>query len=360
MHKSGSVRPTSRKRARQQRSARPISERRDKQLARTLQLIQELARLGDGSTLEELAQRHGVDTRTIRRDLAALQVAGFPVVEDEDRDARRKRWRIDLKARENVLTRIIGVGHYLGLRVAMASSTLPPQQWAVHAGLEDLSDRIEKALGLTQRKRLLRIVSAVAPYERAAYLAPPAEVLECLIEAIAEGQVCSIDYLPPLPKARIRTLRVRPLRVFPFHGAMYIHGLLLSHQRVITLHLGRVKKLQLEKERVPVPASYDPAEYDRAAFGVFVGGQSTTYRLRFDPAVAPRVNERRWHPTQVLEPQEDGSVVLTFTCAASPEVEAWVASWRGAVEVLAPSELRESLGAYGRWLMERYGGGEKG
>jgi hypothetical protein len=103
----------------------------------------------------------------------------------------------------------------------MTASGLPPQQSAVHAELEDLSDRIEQALGPTQRQRLLRIVSAVAPYERAAYLAPPTEVLESLLEAIAEGRVCSVSYLPPTPHARPRTVPLA--QPAPQHVAIFLH-----------------------------------------------------------------------------------------------------------------------------------------
>ena len=336
-----------------------LSERRGGQLQRTLAIIQELVRLGDGATLDELKTRHGVDKRTIQRDLLAIGEAGFPVVSDGDEedtgasDERRKRWRIVVE-RESVLTNVIGVGHFLGLQLALSSSALPPRAWVNFAELEDLSDRIEKALGKKHHEQLKRIVRAVAPYERGAYREAPLEILGPVIEAIGEGRVCQVSYVAPTPGARPRELRVRLLRVLPFRGALYVHAFLLTRQRVITLHLGRIRSLVCEDERLPVPASYDPDAYDRAAFGIFTGGEPTTYRLRFDAQAAPRVREREWHPTQVLEDAAGGGVVLTFTCEASPEVEAWAASWRERVEVLEPAALRTALGRYGDWLQKCY------
>ena len=47
-------------------------------------------------TIDDLAQRTGVTTRTIRRDLEALQTAGFPLY-DETHDG-RKYWTLEQKA----------------------------------------------------------------------------------------------------------------------------------------------------------------------------------------------------------------------------------------------------------------------
>src|ERR671914_1173978 len=47
-------------------------------------------------TIDDLAQRSGVTTRTIRRDLEALQTAGFPLF-DETHDG-KKYWTLEQKA----------------------------------------------------------------------------------------------------------------------------------------------------------------------------------------------------------------------------------------------------------------------
>jgi predicted DNA-binding transcriptional regulator YafY len=47
-------------------------------------------------TIDELAQRTGVSTRTIRRDLEALQSAGFPLF-DETHDG-KKYWTLEHRA----------------------------------------------------------------------------------------------------------------------------------------------------------------------------------------------------------------------------------------------------------------------
>src|SRR5713101_2962904 len=53
---------------------------------------------GTGVTIEDLASLCGVTTRTIRRDLQALEESGFPLYDDRSHDDGRTRWRINGQA----------------------------------------------------------------------------------------------------------------------------------------------------------------------------------------------------------------------------------------------------------------------
>ncbi len=70
---------------------------RCRQLIRELRLLQ-LLESRRGRTLNELSSELGVTTRTIRRDLAALEEAGIPLIDEriETSEPRRdaNRWRV--------------------------------------------------------------------------------------------------------------------------------------------------------------------------------------------------------------------------------------------------------------------------
>src|SRR5712671_6659472 len=51
-----------------------------------------------GVTIDDLASRCDVTTRTIRRDLQALEEAGFPLYDDRSHDDGRTRWRVNGQA----------------------------------------------------------------------------------------------------------------------------------------------------------------------------------------------------------------------------------------------------------------------
>jgi predicted DNA-binding transcriptional regulator YafY len=53
---------------------------------------------GAGVTIDELAALCDVTTRTIRRDLQALEEAGFPLFDDKARDDGKTRWLVNGQA----------------------------------------------------------------------------------------------------------------------------------------------------------------------------------------------------------------------------------------------------------------------
>src|SRR6516225_8385714 len=72
---------------------------RNTEVIRQWNVLREIERSrGAGVTIDDLATRCGVTTRTIRRDLQALEEAGFPIFDDRSRDDGRTRWIINGQA----------------------------------------------------------------------------------------------------------------------------------------------------------------------------------------------------------------------------------------------------------------------
>jgi predicted DNA-binding transcriptional regulator YafY len=67
---------------------------RNRQIIRTLTIVRELSVAR--RSLNSLAEEFGTNARTIRRDLEALEAAGFPLVQDEQRRWRVFDWRKEL------------------------------------------------------------------------------------------------------------------------------------------------------------------------------------------------------------------------------------------------------------------------
>ena len=78
----------------------------------------------------------------------------------------------------------------------------------------------------------------------------------------------------------------------------------------------------------------------RAAWDVVGDDTPVEVRLRFAPAVAARVAETRWHPSQRMEAAADGSLLWRATVAGILEVRSWILGWGADVEVVGPPELR--------------------
>src|SRR2546427_7542120 len=69
---------------------------RNAEVIRQWTILREIERTrGAGVTIDALASLCGVTTRTIRRDLQALEESGFPLYDDRSHDDGRTRWSIN-------------------------------------------------------------------------------------------------------------------------------------------------------------------------------------------------------------------------------------------------------------------------
>jgi hypothetical protein len=70
------------------------SSMRCRQLSRTLAILRALQGARLGLSLAMLAREHGTCERTIRRDIEALEAAGFPLMDVMDANTGERRWRL--------------------------------------------------------------------------------------------------------------------------------------------------------------------------------------------------------------------------------------------------------------------------
>ncbi len=326
---------------------------RNSQLNRFVSIVRDLNRLG-GVDMYELAERYGVHVRTIRRDLAALEEAGMPIATEPASPEGKKRRRADFRAPVQDFAKLLDRNHYLALTLAMEQGGATRTMGSVYAQLEDLAAKIEKALGKADHQKLKDIAAAFHSWEKFAWRNAPPDVLSRLIEAITAQTLCRVSYRAARPEAKSRQYTVLPLKVFAHDGAAYLLCHVPKHGSIITLNLHRLQKLEATSEKGVIPADFDAAKLENAAFGVTRGGPSFLWHLRFTADVASFIRERTWHPTQELVDVEGGALELTFTCEGAVEVFAWVASWGEGVEVLAPASARADMAGLGEWLVERY------
>lgn len=69
--------------------------------------------------------------------------------------------------------------------------------------------------------------------------------------------------------------------------------------------------------------------------------RAVTVIWKFAPEAAERAAGFRFHPDQVLEPQDDGSLIVRFHAAGWLEMAWHLYQWGDKVEVLAPEGLRD-------------------
>jgi proteasome accessory factor B len=184
--------------------------------------------------------------------------------------------------------------------------------------------------------------------------------VKVLTRAWAERRVVTLTYAPATYEGRSpqpRTARIRPYLIEPslVTHALYLIGWDETREALRTFKIERIVELAL------TPGSFDPPAADLLdglvprAWDIIADQPPTEVVLRFRPAVAARVREATWHPSQQVETEADGSLRWQATVAGTIEIRLWVLSWGDEVEVVAPAALRDDVAATLERAAARYG-----
>ena len=113
-------------------------------------------------------------------------------------------------------------------------------------------------------------------------------------------------------------------------------------------------------ERYTVPEDFLPSELFSDAWGIwYTEAEPVEVVLHFSSRVAQRIGETRWHRSEQVTEQEDGSLLWRAQIAEPIEMMPWIRGWGADVEVLEPEKLRQELIEETRRLCHLYAGGRK-
>ena len=293
---------------------------------------------GRFTSTQALADEHGVTERTIRRDIEALQEAGFPLY-DERADG-KKVWRL-VDGYKQRLTQTFSLSELAALHFGKnLMSFLGGAPFALD--LESAFAKIREALPAKSLPYLSRIQDLfVARPGPAKDYSEKKEVIASLIDATLHQRRAVIEYFS-LSSRRKKTYTLDPYRVVYHHGGLYLYARVAEYGEVRTFAVERIAHIEVKDEGFEIPKDFDVSEYVRGAFGI-TGGKPEAVELVFGAPVAGYIRERIWHESQSLEDQSDGGVVLRMNVAPGPELQSWIKGFLPQVRVEKPRALREAI-----------------
>lgn len=171
------------------------------------------------------------------------------------------------------------------------------------------------------------------------------DVMNKLSNAWAEGHTVQISY---------KSLNGKPAAtrdVDPY----FIEPAALEHANYLIAYCHREKDVRIFKiERIgwaavyadkkyTIPDGFDINKYLGYSWGVSVYGDVEDVEIRFKGDIATIAMETRWHPSQVNSMQSDGSVIVKFKIKISPPFIGFLMSWGAKAEVIKPESLRQSV-----------------
>ncbi len=99
---------------------------------------------------------------------------------------------------------------------------------------------------------------------------------------------------------------------------------------------------------------FDLQSHFSDSFGVYEGQGDVCVKVHFGKPVARFVQESRWHSSQHLTPQKDGSLIGEFRLSGTEEIKSWLLSFGKHAVVLEPEALRAEVIVELNTMIEQY------
>jgi proteasome accessory factor B len=299
-------------------------------------------------TIGEMSARTGVTTRTIRRDLEALQEAGFPLF-DEVHDG-KKYWTLEQRA----FRRLDDTGFNLAeLSALYFSRTLAeclagtPFQHDVRRAFDKLAAALTPGMRQFLDRLPLAIQAKAEPGARATATADEARAAASqqsgrvaqLLDATLHHRRITIHY-HSFSSNREKSYTVEPQRLVFAQGGLYLVAFVPEYDALRTFSVERILTLSVTDER------FEPRDLSEDAFAHSLGvHQGTPERIEigFEPRMARYVKDRVWHPSQEIREQPDGAVILTLTVSNDWALRSWILGFGPVARVLSPPHLASQI-----------------
>jgi predicted DNA-binding transcriptional regulator YafY len=312
---------------------------RGQEVIRQWKLLRDVESAKYGLTVDQLSERLGVTTRTIRRDLAQLQEAGFPLEQSEDG---RRRWTLNREA----FKALVESGLTLSELCALYFSRALMEYLAGTPFKQDLAsafEKFEECLTPAQIDYLddfPKVLAAKPEPRKIAGTDVPAHFGRLTTAALEHRQVRMTYY--SFHSRKEKSYLIEPYQIYYAQGGLYVVAAVPAYGEVRQFAIERIKTLHMTDTHFTPTAK---VEVERLAdsLGVNLGGKPEAVTIEFQPRAAPYVQEREYHPSQVIEPGRNGCIVLRMKVVVDFGLMAWVLGFGAGARVLGPTRLARAV-----------------
>ena len=328
-----------------------MATRDESALHRQWVLLKSLSSRRYGLTVREMAADLGVNVKTVRRDLDLFRAVGFPL-EATVGERGRKTWQLAAASGQPPL----GFGFdevaalYLGRRLLepLAGTVFWEASQRAHRKIQAMFDR-------RARDYLDRFAGS---FHHTAFgthdYARRSEPIDALQIAIEDEKTVHILYASER-SAGPSNREVHPYGLVDHRGSLYLVAFDPARAKVKHYKVDRIESAEVGASASIRPEGFDLAAHLASSLGVYqADGEVVTVRVRFDRSVSRFVRESRWHHSQRLTDQPDGSLLAEFRLSSTEEIKRWLMGFGAGAVVLGPERLRREIVAELRELLAAY------
>jgi predicted DNA-binding transcriptional regulator YafY len=296
---------------------------------------------GSGVTIDDLSTLCAVTTRTIRRDLQALEEAGFPLYDDRSHDDGRTRWHLNGQAFKGLAAGLT-VSELCALyfsRTLLESLSGTP----FRADVESAFEKLASVLTPHMRQfldQLPRVIATKADPMRQQVDPRQQPIIARALEATLHLRQANLTYHSK-SSGRTKTYLIHPYRLAYAQAGLYLLAYVPEYGQVRTFAVERIQDLSLLEERF-TPIEELPNDAFPNSLGVH-SGPPVRVEIEFQPAVTDYVRARRWHPSQQIHEDSSGGIRLTLDVCLDRALQSWILSFGPFARVLAPDTLAAEI-----------------
>jgi predicted DNA-binding transcriptional regulator YafY len=308
-----------------------------------------LAAIDEGRcTFEELKLRVDPErppgTRTMRRYLAELALAGFPWYFDRATKLYRFEGGYSLRRLELSGDELFGLLTLKGIAASLGGE--------IGASIGEVTEKLTRVAGRTAN------AAAERPAVRVQISDPKldperAGIFATLQRAQRERQSVRFDYVDKNGKPSRR--HVDPYGFVVSGGRVYAvaHDRGRGAKRVFALD--GIARAAIAPQRFTMPADFDIEAFAAGSVsGLMHAGEPVRVVVRFSPVVARAAKAERVVRERTIAELADGFAEITYVVADAGEFVRWTMKWGAEAEILEPPHVRALAAELAREVLARY------
>jgi proteasome accessory factor B len=311
----------------------------DSPLVRQWNLLKLLSARRFGVSIAEMVEETGVSAKTIRRDLEAFVLAGFPL-EEKPAERGKKLWHLSVNHGQPEISFAFdqALALYLGRRFLE-----PLAGTMIWQAAQQAFKKVRASLGKPALAYLDKMTGHLhTTIVGASDYTEKSEIIDALLQAVEERKVAHIEY-QSLKATEPVTYEICPYGITFHRGSLYLVAFSRDHNELRHFKIDRVEKADVSQFPFPMPDDFDLARHLASSFGIFHAEGDVTVKVRFAQPVARYVQESQWHASQKLSRQRDGSLLAEFRLSTTEEIKRWLMSFGRHATVLEPEHLRKAI-----------------
>ncbi len=312
--------------------------------------MQILERVRFGKTIAELNEDvteelglPSLHNRTLKRDLEALQAAGFDV--DQHDSPRGKIWKLGPLAKT---TTHISFSSTELIALALGRELMHPLSGTQFgSGIETFWNKVKEEVPATvlshyeKYRKTFRVQGLpIKSYEN------KQGIIKTINRGILEHRILEVVYKSESSESKTR--KIEPLEVILWRSSLYT--IAAAHEdeneksRVRVWKLDRFEKATLLDEWFKPPEDLDMDSFFGSSLTIFRSGEDQVdYKIKLSSRATVWVSEDPWHPDQKIEEQSETHSLLTVPVFNPRDIIPKILSLGPDAELMSPDEARLEL-----------------